>query len=384
MKHYIYACTCILICCIGYLTAPRVYGEYLFSTGVRYDMFADDLDPESSGFEISIPVGAAYRRKSYSLSLETAYISAHVTPDDEGEVSVSNMSDMLISASYTHSFANRPLGLIVGLDLNLPTGKERLSKREKFAEAGQSNDLFEVDNLGDGLNVGMSLGIMGDIKELSAGIQGAYVVNGEYDSTRDTPDDDIDPGDQMLALALLGWQTSPRLTLETFLVYSHFFPDTVMGQESFRAGNNLVFGTSIRYDRKPVGIALSLQGTMQGKNQELTKGALHAERENSNGKDFFGLLNVTYRPFSKLILRVLGDVRYYGESDLKTEESGLPFESQRIRYAAGPGFVYALTEHISCDGLIKFFTMTQKPDATLAQEVTFQGINFDLGFTYTL
>ena len=91
MKHYIHACTCIVICCIGYLPAPPVYGEYLFSTGMRYDMFADDLDPESSGFEVSIPVGAAYRQKSYSLSLETAYISAHVTPDDEGEVNVSKV-----------------------------------------------------------------------------------------------------------------------------------------------------------------------------------------------------------------------------------------------------------------------------------------------------
>lgn len=371
---------CGLITCT--MTSPA-YGEYLLSTGVRYDMFFDDLSPKSNGFEVTVPLGMAYKQKSYSISVETAYISAAVDPGDEGEASFSNVTDTLLSLMYTYSFSDRPMGLIVGLDVNLPTGKECLSERESIAEAGESNDLFEVDNFGDGLNIGLSLGLVRDIRNLSLGIQGAYIFNGEYDPTRNTPDDDLDPGDQLLALALVGWQASSRWTLDAFVAYSHFLADKVAGEENFREGDNIVLGGNLRYNREPVGIVVSLQGTGQGKNEELTRGKLRTEPDNSNGYDFFGLVDVTYRPFSKFILRVLGDIRYYGESDLKNESSGLPFESERIRYAIGPGFMYSLSEHLSCDGLLKFFLMTQEPDVTLDQDVTFQGINFDIGFTYT-
>jgi hypothetical protein len=381
MKRYlkIFAVICGLIVC-G-MDSP-VYGQYLLSTGVRYDTFFDDRSPETKGFELTFPLGVAYKQKQYSISVETAYISATVNSSDESDVTLSSFTDTLFSVAYTYTFPNLPMGIIFGLDANLPSGKERLSERESIAEAGESNDLFEVDNFGDGTNVGLSLGLVSDIGNLNLGIQGAYIINGGFDPTRDTPDDDLNPGDQILALALFGWRASSRLMLDTFVAYSHFFRDTVDGQENFRAGDNVVVGGNFRYERKSLGIVLSLQGTVQGKNEELAQGKFQTEPENSNGYDFFGLVDVTYRPFSKFTLRVLGDIRYYGESDLKNELSGLPFESERVRYAIGPGFMYSLGEHLSFDGLLKFFLMTQEPDITSDQEVTFQGINFDVGFTY--
>jgi hypothetical protein len=381
MKRYLKIDTVICGLIVWAIAFPA-YGEYLFSTGVRYDMFSDDRSPKSNGFEFTIPLGIAYKQERYSISLETAYSSATTDPSEESEASLSSFTDTLLSVSYTYSFPNHPMGLIAGLDVNLPTGKERLSDREKIAEAGESNDLFEVGNFGDGLNVGLSLGLVRDIGNLSLGIQGAYIFNGEFDPTRDTPDDDLDPGDQILAIALFGWQASSRLTLDAFVAYSHFLPDKNDGKENFRVGDNVAIGGNIRYEREPVGIVVSLQRTVQGKNEELVEERLQRESENSIGNNLFGLVEVTYRPFSKLTLRLLGDIRYYGESNLKNEVSGLPFESERIRYAISPGFMYNLSEHLSCDGSLKFFIMYQDPDITLEQEVTFQGINLNVGFTY--
>jgi hypothetical protein len=351
--------------------------------GARYDTFFDDRNPETNGFEVTIPLGMAHKGKQYSISIETAYIWATVNPGDESEAHFSNVTDTLLSLTYTYSFSDRPMGLIAGLDVNLPTGQECLSERESIAEAGESNDLFEVDNFGDGINVGLSLGLVRDIGNMSLGIQGAYIFNDEYNPTRDTLNDNLDPGDQMLALALFDWQASSQLTLDAFAAYSYFLADKVDGEEHFRLGDNVVVGGNIRYERKPVGIVVSLQGSTQGKNEELVQGNLQTEADNSNGYDFFGLVDLTYHPFSKLTLRMLGDIRYYGESDLKNEASGLPFEGERIRYAIGPGFMYSLNEYLSCEGLLKFFLMTQEPDITSDQAVTFQGINFDIGFTYT-
>ena len=126
--------------------------ETLLSTGVRYDTFFDDHDPETTGFEFTVPLGIAYKQKHYSISLETAYSSATTDPGFESEATLSSFTDTLLSLSYTYSFSRQPMGFIGGLDLNLPTGKEQLSNREEIAEAGESNDLFEVDNFGDGFS----------------------------------------------------------------------------------------------------------------------------------------------------------------------------------------------------------------------------------------
>ncbi len=312
LKVFFLAALLLMILC-GNL--PHAAGEIFISTGGRYDFFQCDAQADSSGFEVTIPLGAAYRRQSYSLSLETAYSHAAVDPELEGETTLSNVTDTLLSVSYTYSFSNQPMGLIVGLDMNLPTGQERLNEQEITAEAGQSNDLFEVDNFGDGFNAGLSVGIVRDFKNMNVGPQGAYIFNGAYDPTTDAPNDELDPGDQILGMALFGWNVSSNLSLAMFTVYSYFFTDLLDGNDNFRQGDNIVLGGNIRYERDPLGIAVSVQGTIQGKNEVMIKESLHTEPDNSNGNDFFGLVDVTYQPFEKVTLRLLGDIRYYGESD---------------------------------------------------------------------
>jgi hypothetical protein len=270
-----------------------------------------------------------------------------------------------------------------GLNANLPTGQENLSEQEQFAEAGESNDLFEVDNFGDGLNVGVTLGLIRDFERMSLGIQGGYVYNGEYDATQDVPDDDLKPGDQILGIALFGWQVFSGITLNTALTYSHFFPDKTDGEKTYQLGDKIVVGVDLRREGDPIGVVVSLQGTVQGKNKEQFNDKLQTEEKNSNGTDLFGLIDVTYARSKHLTLRLLGDIRYYGESDLKNEPGGLPFEGRRVRYAIGPGFAYRLNAHLSCDGLLKLHLMHQDADIMHDQDVTFHGLNLDVGLTYT-
>ena len=65
------------------------------------------------------------------------------------------------------------VGLIVG---KIEAGK---------AEAGDNNDLFEVDDFGQGLNIGASLGLAETFGPLSIAVNGKYRVNGAYDPTTD-------------------------------------------------------------------------------------------------------------------------------------------------------------------------------------------------------
>ena len=97
-------------------------------------------------------------------------------------------------------------------------------------------------------------------------MQSAYVYQGPYDPTSDIPDDDLDPGDHLVAVLLAGWQPSHSMTARAFVAYSHFLADTTNGRKSFRLGDKVVLGTDMDYVRGPLGLTVSLQVTVQGKN----------------------------------------------------------------------------------------------------------------------
>lgn len=363
--------------------AIPAHGEYVLSSGARGDIFTDDQRPATDGFELTMPIGIAYRHARYSISVETAYSHATVHPGADDDAELGGMTDTLLSAMYVHNFPKHRAALIAGLDINLPTGREHLTERERVAEIGESNDLVEVDNFGDGFNVSVSLGFMRDFQKTSLGAQAAYVYKGAYDPTAEQTDDELDPGDQILGVVLGGWQASSRISLDAFVSYSSFLPDTVNAQETFQQGSNVVIGGNFRYKPDPVGLTISLQGTAQTKNSVLIDEALQTEEDKSSGNNLFGLTDLTYQASSKLLLRVLGDVRYYGETELKQKEANLPFKGQRLRYAIGPGAIYAVNKHLSCDGLVKWLIMRQEPDIRQDEDVTYQGVNVDVGCTFT-
>jgi hypothetical protein len=381
MKHVQFFLAVCIVLLLG--MASLTNAEFLLSTGLRYDSFTTDQSPETDGSEITIPLGIAYTWQELLIRFDTAYASATVDHSDGSDSSLSSMTDSLVGVSY--AFPELPVGLILGLDVNLPTGKATLSESERGAEAGERNDLFEVDDFGEGLNVGLSLGLIKELGAVNLLLDGGYIFYGEYNPTDEIPDDDLDPGDQLLLIGTLNWPVSPRVGFNIFAAYSHFSEDQVNGEDSFQEGDKFVIGGDIRLAYSPFTVILSLQDVLQAKNKDFTAepGSLETETENSNGNEFFAFLDVVYDYSPNLLFRGIGDIRYYGESDRKSEISGLPYEGKRIRYAFGPGFSYAFNEQLACNGLIKIFIMDQERDILLDEDVTFQGFNLAVGVTYT-
>lgn len=367
----------IILFCSG----PLAYGETSVSTGVRYDTFSDNQSPEGKGTELTIPFGAIYRRDRLFLRLETSYSLASVDSGADVDADISSFTDTLLAGSYT--FPDWPVGVVVGLDLNVPTGEERLRQTEQAAEAGERHDLFEVDNFGEGLNVGLSIGLVKELGSLNLAVNGAHIFKRLYDPTEDISDDNLNPGDQTLVFAVLQWKTSSWFRVETIVAYSHFTPDKIDGQKSFQEGDKIVLNGNVRVQRHSMEIVVGVQNALQGKNKELLEDTLQTEPANSNGIEVFGWFDLTYRVSSKLDLQVLGDLRHYGESDRKSEWNGLPFEGRRLRYAIGPGAMYILNEHLAWNAVAKYFVMEQEPDFFQDQDVTFRGVNVSVGMKYT-
>lgn len=367
----------IVLCGVG----SPARAEISLSVGMRYDSFVDDRSPKWEGTELTVPFGALYTGEQFLLRIESAYSRAAVTPGADADADLSGLTDTLLSVSYL--FPDWPVGLMLGLDLNLPSGQERLSRRERMAEAGERHDLFEVDNFGEGFNAGLNVGVAKELGPLNLALTSAYIVKGEYDSTADTSDDDVDPGDQVMAMGMLTWKFASGLTLEGSAAYSHVRPDTSDGEKSFQDGPKALLSAAARMQGQTTNVTAGLQYTTQDKNRELVSGSLDTEPANSNGTELFGWFDAVYRLSSRFDLQLLGDVRWYGESDRVNAWNGLPFEGRRIRYAGGPGILFAQNDRLSWNAVAKYFSMTQDPDMLQEQEITYRGINVSVGMTYT-
>ena len=370
----------LLICCCIILSALPALAEMSISIGMRSDMFSNDRLPEDVGYEITAPLGFAWRGDQFQCLLESAYSSANIHAEEES-VRFSSLTDTRVSGSY--AWLNMPVGLIVGLDMNLPTGTATLDASERKVEIGENGDLFEVDDFGEGFNIAPSVGLVKEFGKLSFGGNVAYLYRGEYDPTTEIDDDTLAPGDQALLLTFLKWRASKRFMLDGLLSYSYFAEDTLDGESYFQEGQTFVAGANASFYSGRWSVDLSLQQLWQGKNKELDENdELQTETKNSNATEFFGLLDLNYRYTPVFSFRFFGDLRYYGESDRREEQSGLLYDGGRRRYALGLGFLYLVDEHFSVNALAKLFTLEKHKDLYTDEDIRFQGGNLALGVAY--
>ncbi|MCP4399793.1 MAG: hypothetical protein GY801_21130 [bacterium] len=362
-------------------TTPSL-SQTAVSMSIRYDTFHDDRSPESQGDEMTIPFGISYKSQRFLVSLESAYSSANIDWSDGQKGELASLTDTVLSTSYSYTFSDRPIALLFGLDMNLPTGKATLNKTERLAEAGDRNDLFEVDNFGEGFNIGPSIGILREFRNASLTVNGAYIFYGEYDPASDIPDDDLNPGDQLFLLGALNWYAASWLDIGTFLSYSYFTPDEIQSEERFQDGQRLVVSGNARLRGGKLGALFSAQYATQGKNKVLIDNTLREESKNSNGDEFFGLLMLSYIVTSDVTLRLQGDMRYYSESEYVDPDTDLPFLGKRVRFALGPGLHYRLNKHLSLNSLLKGFFMDQERDMFVDDDASYYGANLDVGFRY--
>lgn len=357
------------------------YGQYTLSTGIRYDRFKDDTAAENIGSEITTLFSLSYRGEQLSSRVIGAYANSDFDSGNPAvsDASISSLTDTLVSVSY--SVSDLPVTLIFGVDVNLPTGKEKLTTEQFNAELGDKNNLVEIDNFGDGFNLNLSFGLARQFSQVSLALGTSYIIRGEYDPTADISNDELNPADEFSLASIIRVEPSKTLSLTGFIGYVFFGTDQVNGQDSFREGDKLTLGTDIIFDLNPYRIAVSLQDSIQAKNKQINAAtSVTAERETTNGDEFFASINFDYKVSKDFTLQAIADTRIFGENE---DSSGnVSFDAGATRYAIGPGFSYQFIKNLYLNGLIKYFSFKEKQDAQLSEDITFKGINVDLGLTY--
>lgn len=368
------------------LLSPSAFAENSVTLSLQYDTYTDDGSPETTGVQMAAPLHVEYALDRLAVTLQTAYAQAEAGREGRDDLTLSGATDTFISASYSHPFQTRnPIKLIVNLDLNLPSGEENLDAGEAFAESGLRGDLFRIDDFGEGLNAGGTLGLEAQFGANTVGLYGGYTYYGSYDPRSDVEEDEYDPGDEIFAGALFEWKGGRRHTLQTYIGYSYFAVDAVNGADTLKIGDKLTGGANLEVGLlENLDLALSLQYIMQFKSRDaLNNGDLVEEPTNSNGDELFGLCELTYQATQRLALQLLGDARYYGESERKRDDIDLPYEGQRLRYSGGSGVEFRLTSAIAVRASGSYFYMEFDPHIGSPDPREFQGMHLDLGVTYT-
>ncbi len=376
---------CILALFLMLMFSPSAFCENSVTLTVQYDAYTDDDSPETTGTELSVPLHVEYAYGPFAITLQTAYSHAEVNQNDSEDFTLSGAVDTFISTSYMFTFPTRnPTKFILNLDVNLPSGEENLDAEQAIAESGLRGDLFRIDDFGEGLNVGGTLGLERQFGNSTIGLYGGYTYYGEYDPRSDETDDEYDPGDEIFGGMLYEWKGSPRNVLQLYAGYSYFDVDAVNAEDNFKIGDKVTAGTDIQAGlSNNLDMSMSLQYIFQFESEEMVNGSLEKESTNSNGDEIFGVLELTYQVHPRFSVQVLGDVRYYGESERERKDLGLPYEGRRLRYAGGSGFEYRVTPSFSVNGGGMYFYLENDPNASFAVSREFQGMNLDFGVKYT-
>lgn len=174
-----------------------------------------------------------------SLQLRGAFAaSAGAVP------SLSGITDVQMAGKYYLEDAN----LVIGLAVNIPSGKRSLTNDEFATSFLISNSILraQVPNYGTGVNIlpmlswALQLG-----SSVVTGFGATYHYRGKYSPVAGLGD--FDPGDEFSVASGLDVKLDAATTLTLNLIYTHYQKDKIGTLETFTSGTKLL--TAIEFKR---------------------------------------------------------------------------------------------------------------------------------------
>ena len=381
MKQIFAVCIIVLVAGLVLGWSVSAWAVLRVTTGMHVHWVRDDLKQDTQGTEIIIPLFLRYNiGRHISISLDTGYADAQVRYPNADDVKLAHLTDALLNVEY--AVPGLPFNLSAGLTVNLPVGKERLSPDERRATLGENNDLFGVEQFGEGLNVGLSLVAVQVFDTFGLGLSGAYVTKGSYDVTQEIADDTFEPGDQFMLAGMLLWQPSETTHLSGMVAYSGFGVDRVNGEKDFQEGAGLGLSGELTYRYGAVDLSVAQQVVLPGKQREHIDGSLREEADNSVGITLKTSVGVSYSATAAVTVGLLGDVTYYGESERRYSENDLLYAGQRLRSTLGGELEVKVMRGLTWNNMARYLLMREAEDLHNDEDRNFEGLHLSSEITY--
>jgi hypothetical protein len=153
------------------------------------------------------------------------------------------LTDLQAYTNYHLSSRN----IVLGLQVNFPTGKTKLKRGEFESSLAISHPIFRyrVPNFGQGLKVLPSILWVYPWKEtVVVGLGASYHYSGKYTSIENS--EYYNPGNEILLTAGIDFRISPTANLSGDFIYTIFGKDTYEGEEIFGAGDKAILNLRLR------------------------------------------------------------------------------------------------------------------------------------------
>jgi len=333
-------------------------------TGFQLDWWKDDKD--SKAVQAHIPVKIEARQGDYSLSLLAGYASTHVEPSHGENRTLSHLLDTKVNFSYAIT-DRMPVDMLIGLDLNLPTGKTDFVQEELALI--MDPDLISINTFGEGFNVNPTVSVVRDWGVWTAGLGVGYLWRGEYDFSRNVQD--YDPGDVVNATVEVRYYFSPAWNSRFFGAYAWYGKDTVEGEDFAQPGRHYLFGAGLYYDRTRWNAGLTVKTVLRDKSKfQETSGGLFTEDSNGHGREFAG--DLAYLLNDKTALNASLRGLYITDNDYP--EGSSRFVGARGKAELGLGVSRRICRNLRYEVNVKGFVMhdeeTNFPETRDARDFT--------------
>jgi hypothetical protein len=309
--------------------------------------------PRSSAAQAYVPVRVATKRGDLSLALLGGLAHTNFNSGSGENVSSSNPLD----TKFVSSFAvvdKLPVDVLLGLDVNLPTGEIDLAAKE--LPLVMDSELVTVNSFGEGWNFNPSLTVAKEIGDWVVGASTAYAFRGRYAASSQSALRDFDPGNVWTASAAVQGDLSREVELRIFGSFASYGTEREGNMPLLREGNFYMAGCEAAWHRDRSRLALTLKGIYRDKNSlPDAEGVLAKETSNSHGMEYRGELSGAIALSGKTVLSASLAGLHAAANDY-AQGSGR-YVGKRTKGTVGLGVAQRLTDAIEGDLSVKGFVM---------------------------
>lgn len=351
MKSFLLAC---ITAAFTLATISSTYAsEYSGRTGLTYQSWSSNKD--ESGSQLYLPVQLDAARDRFYWYAKTGYASTDGDLDGDSKQSISGMLDSQVGLTYAlPHWAG--FDWLVGLDLNLPTG--RTGRDEREVRIMIDPDLVSIVSPGQGFNVNPTLSLARQWGSWQAGLGLGYAFQGEYDYSDQTRS--YDPGDMLNIAGQMNYDFSDIWRLKLQAQYVTTSTDQVDGRDLLDKGDIWLLGAALSRSTSTWQVSLSLQEIIRGKAKvKDSSGSLVTEPRDSQGAEWIADLSGRYTLNPRTALSA-------GLQYLHVAENGYPRSSNyymgsRQKVALTVGVQHQLDDALDLQFALGAFAMDDDP-----------------------
>ncbi|MGB9699833.1 MAG: hypothetical protein ACPL5I_10650 [Thermodesulfobacteriota bacterium] len=339
----------LVVTFIFFNALPCSAAEFGASTGVNLDWWDDTT--KARGYQLYVPLKLQAQYQPFYLQILAGYAYTYYDPSAGESRSLSAPLDTKLNLSY-EVLDKLPVDILIGLDVNLPTGKTALAVKDLVLMMDE--ELISINRFGEGYNINPTLTLAKELGNYVVGLSAGYAWRGKYDYS--TESRNYDPGDIFTLSAEVRYDFTRTCFTRLFGNYAWYDKDKLEGADQYQEGDLYLLGWGLHYNPAKWQTGLVLRSIYRNKSKfQDSQGSLATEEKNSHGLEWRGDLYLHYLLTPKTTLKT-------GLQGVLITENDYPQNSTRYmgkkeKLSLGLGATTTLGAHFTADILLKGFIM---------------------------